>query len=779
MKKIFTLVLFLVLALNAFAQTDGISYQAVIIGPDDLELPGVDSEGNYLPSTTIDIRFTIFDSGNAIEFQEVQTTTTDEFGRINLIIGAVEHDDFEKISWDGTPKDLKVDIDFKNGSSFVDMSREILTFVPYAYHRNITATGTLDVDDDTFLNRELTVNGPTNLNSTLTVNDGNETHLSGRVEVDSIANFNSGLNVNNKSTTNLSGALIVGDSLTGPPNWDVDAPTILNGSLEVKGTSTFGALESRTLKVTDSTELKGAVQIISENNQVKITSTLTGPDLNINSYPLLVEGGNQGVAIRVNANGARNANNFVSFWDETSVDQDPYQPTLLNAAIREMFDLFGIDDTGIFDGFSKNAEPGANTISGVRLPDTQGPMLWGRIEGETNQSEFTSNADYNLDQLGSVYDFVDGTLDLAWELTDLSKATFRVTAASTSSTFCAGIGGCFTAPIPSLIISESSSLALQILKVTAATLNQVFASYTLNTFYDNKNRYRGVSYASGAGDYAEYLLREDISEKMSYGDIVGVRGGKISKNTSGAERMMVISYKPAVLGALPQKNQEQFFEKVAFMGQVPVKVIGVVNVGDYIVPSGGNNGVGVAISPKNITAKDVKNIVGVAWEASDNKFGYNLINTAVGINNNDNNPIVEKLEEQVIEQQKQIKSLNDLLIKTIARIDAIENGETLSNYDNHTAKHYENSKGNVDYYGRNYEIKEGFIYYELSDNDVDEALKLAEKTLKNLGATKMENYVLKKIKEDPEFKQKFVNQLKDAFKTQIHFHKEVNEKAGH
>ena len=115
-KKLVTLGLFLLFSAITFAQTDGITYQAVIIGPDDLELPGIDSEGNYLPSTTVAIRFTIFESGNLVEFEEIQTTTTDEFGRINLIIGSVNHDDFEKIEWDGTPKDLKVEIDFDGGS---------------------------------------------------------------------------------------------------------------------------------------------------------------------------------------------------------------------------------------------------------------------------------------------------------------------------------------------------------------------------------------------------------------------------------------------------------------------------------------------------------------------------------------------------------------------------------------------------------------------------------------------------------------------------------------
>ena len=132
MKKLLTLALFLFLTLQVFSQTDGITYQAVIIAPDDLELPGVNSEGNYLPNTEIAIRFTIYDSGNQLEFQEVQVTTTDEFGRINLLIGDGDHDYFKEMNWDGTPKDLKVEIDFEAGSNFEEMSRERLTFLPYA-----------------------------------------------------------------------------------------------------------------------------------------------------------------------------------------------------------------------------------------------------------------------------------------------------------------------------------------------------------------------------------------------------------------------------------------------------------------------------------------------------------------------------------------------------------------------------------------------------------------------------------------------------------------------
>jgi hypothetical protein len=168
MKKLYLLTLFLYGCLHLFAQTDGISYQAVIINPQGQELPGVDAQGNILPGTEIAIRFTIIDANNIDEYQEIQYTYTDAYGMVNLLIGETDPDAFAQINWDGTNKELKVEIDFGGtASEFVDMSREQLTFVPYAYHRNITAHGTLQVDDAAFLNSELQVEGPANLNSSL------------------------------------------------------------------------------------------------------------------------------------------------------------------------------------------------------------------------------------------------------------------------------------------------------------------------------------------------------------------------------------------------------------------------------------------------------------------------------------------------------------------------------------------------------------------------------------------------------------------------------------
>lgn len=734
MKKLLTLVLFLVLSLQTYAQTDGISYQAVIIGPDALELPGVDSEGNYLPSTTVDIRFTIFDSGNTIEFQEVQTTTTDEFGRINLVIGAVEHDDFEKISWDGTPKDLKVDIDFKNGNSFVDMSREILTFVPYAYHRNITATGTLDVDDDTFLNRELTVNGPTNLNSTLTVHDGNETYLSGRITADSIANFNSGLNVNNKSATNLSGALNVGAAIGLP---DDDAPTTLNGSLTVVGESSFTGLTVDDLTVNLSTDLTGSVAINSDD-QVTLTSGLNGSDRDINSYPLKIEGGNQGLAIVVNESRA-NKNNFISFWDTTTS--------------------------------SSPAMSGANMI-------TTNPTMWGRIEGEI-PSEFGENADYEFDQRSLQYDIFDASFDVLSAVWDTAVAVADNLAAASAAAPCVGPIPCVALPPPSFIISTKFRLVAEAVKTAVAIAGEIIAIDNLVTYNNNKDTFQGVTYASGAGDYAEYLLRENFAEKMSYGDLVGVKGGKISKNLFGAERIMVVSYKPIVLGNMPQKNEEGLYEKVAFMGQVPVKVFGKVSIGDYIIPSGKNDGIGKAIDPSLISINQIKDIVGVAWSESNVSFGFSLINVAVGLNRNDSGLILGKLENKVDEQAAEINYLKTQIEAILTNISKLEQGGISSNKISSGVIHEDDAE-HENHSGREVTVVESveteIIYFEITRKDIEDGLAYAKKTMLDNGEYERNREFFEKIENDKGFKKRFIDELQKKLDKQIHYHKEIDKK---
>ncbi|OGU57884.1 MAG: hypothetical protein A2V66_17600 [Ignavibacteria bacterium RBG_13_36_8] len=164
----------------------------------------------------------------------------------------------------------------------------------------------------------------------------------------------------------------------------------------------------------------------------------------------------------------------------------------------------------------------------------------------------------------------------------------------------------------------------------------------------------GVTYESGSGDYAEWLERLDPNEDINPGDIVGIHKGKISKLTANADQLLCTSFSPIVLGNQPGKGKESFYEKTAFLGQVPVKVIGVVNEGDYIIPSGLEDGCGIAVSPDMMTIEEYQKVVGRAWGSSNNS-DIKYVNTAIGF---DNREIVRMLKLY----QKRQNELKEVLV---------------------------------------------------------------------------------------------------------------------
>ena len=137
----------------------------------------------------------------------------------------------------------------------------------------------------------------------------------------------------------------------------------------------------------------------------------------------------------------------------------------------------------------------------------------------------------------------------------------------------------------------------------------------------------GVKLESIGADYAEYLPLMDIKEDINGGDIVGVYEGKITLNTASANRVMVVSTMPVVLGNWRGKNTKKIARPVAFVGQVPVKVRGKVNSGDYIVPSGQHDGYGVPVSQSDLQAHHVGQIIGQAWSSSTEE--ESIINVAI------------------------------------------------------------------------------------------------------------------------------------------------------
>lgn len=129
MKK---LLLFVLLFISTVANAQkGISYQAVVLDPASIELPGSDISGQPLVNGNVSVKFVII-SGTNIQFEEVQQTKTDAYGLVNLTIGSVASTAFNAMSWDANQKSLQVFVSFDNGASYTKVSDQKLTYSPYA-----------------------------------------------------------------------------------------------------------------------------------------------------------------------------------------------------------------------------------------------------------------------------------------------------------------------------------------------------------------------------------------------------------------------------------------------------------------------------------------------------------------------------------------------------------------------------------------------------------------------------------------------------------------------
>lgn len=129
-------------------------------------------------------------------------------------------------------------------------------------------------------------------------------------------------------------------------------------------------------------------------------------------------------------------------------------------------------------------------------------------------------------------------------------------------------------------------------------------------------------------NFSKKLERLDHSEYLTATQIVGVFKGKVSLKTASADKAMVISLEPAETTNKIALNKQQFYENIAFIGEVPVQVKGKVNTGDYIIASGSNDGTGIAVPPDKLMLKDLTQLVGQCWESSDEEM-VKLVNVII------------------------------------------------------------------------------------------------------------------------------------------------------
>jgi hypothetical protein len=139
----------------------------------------------------------------------------------------------------------------------------------------------------------------------------------------------------------------------------------------------------------------------------------------------------------------------------------------------------------------------------------------------------------------------------------------------------------------------------------------------------------GAVFRSGSGDFAECLDLAEAAAMLEEGEVVGVFDGRATRRTTGAQHVSAVTARAIVVGN-DRGPDAPPHARVAFMGQVPVKVHGPVRAGDCIVASGREDGTGIAVPADRITAAQLAQLVGQAWESSDDP-GVKRINTAIGV----------------------------------------------------------------------------------------------------------------------------------------------------
>jgi hypothetical protein len=139
MKKIYLLLLF-VFGFTAFGQQKGISYQAVIINPNEIVAPGFNGTSIPLANKAICLSFQIVNSTNQVEYQESQSITTDGYGMVNVVIGTGTSgaglvSTLEAVAWNQGNKKLVVGVNTDGVcSNYTEISNQVLNYTPYSFY---------------------------------------------------------------------------------------------------------------------------------------------------------------------------------------------------------------------------------------------------------------------------------------------------------------------------------------------------------------------------------------------------------------------------------------------------------------------------------------------------------------------------------------------------------------------------------------------------------------------------------------------------------------------
>ncbi len=162
---------------------------------------------------------------------------------------------------------------------------------------------------------------------------------------------------------------------------------------------------------------------------------------------------------------------------------------------------------------------------------------------------------------------------------------------------------------------------------------------------------------TSGGDFAEYLMKANPNEILNSGDIVGLFPEGVSKKTKNAQRLMVVTTAPAVLGNRPLENEKSAYAPVAFLGQVPINMKGAFSAGDFIIPSGFGDGIAIAVSPTAIKPSQYASVIGRTLTSKKTRGAKEAI-VMVGLPQNELwNGIIKNRDARIAKLEKRLAAL--------------------------------------------------------------------------------------------------------------------------
>ena len=116
-----------------------LNYQAVILDPKAIDIPGAGISGQPLSKGKVCLKFTFLNALGNVDYEETQQTTTDEYGLISLSVGTGSYSNgtyknFESIIWDANVKSMKVSVSYDGCATFKQVSTQALNYTAYALY---------------------------------------------------------------------------------------------------------------------------------------------------------------------------------------------------------------------------------------------------------------------------------------------------------------------------------------------------------------------------------------------------------------------------------------------------------------------------------------------------------------------------------------------------------------------------------------------------------------------------------------------------------------------